>query len=142
MKKNKTCGFRKGSQSRSRVPLSQVQSPDTSLALAPSQTCAPETEKRKCTLTKKAPCERGKCSVQTQETGNTENYIQLDHLNERNIRKNSYISMKVFRLQKNSKEHVVCELSPTVDVMTDGAIIQHPEMLCFCQCVSVTHTVC
>lgn len=87
MKKNKTCGFRKGSQSRSRVPLSQVQSPDTSLALAPSQTCAPETEKRKCTVSKKAPCGRGKCSVQTQERGYTENDIQWVHLNESNMGK-------------------------------------------------------
>lgn len=76
MKKNKTCGFRKGSQSRSRVPLPQVHSPDTSLALVPSQTCAPETERKKCTLSKKAPCGRGKCTVQTQETHLTEKDIR------------------------------------------------------------------
>uniref|UniRef100_A0A3Q3XKS2 R-spondin Fu-CRD domain-containing protein n=1 Tax=Mola mola TaxID=94237 RepID=A0A3Q3XKS2_MOLML len=55
MKKNKTCGFRKGSQSRLRMPLLQVHSPDTSPGFIPSQTCAPQTEKRKCTLTK-TPC--------------------------------------------------------------------------------------
>uniref|UniRef100_A0A3Q3X0M5 R-spondin Fu-CRD domain-containing protein n=1 Tax=Mola mola TaxID=94237 RepID=A0A3Q3X0M5_MOLML len=58
MKKNKTCGFRKGSQSRLRMPLLQVHSPDTSPGFIPSQTCAPQTEKRKCTLTK-TPCVKG-----------------------------------------------------------------------------------
>lgn len=59
MKKNKTCGFKKGSQSRVRVPLLQVHSPDTSPAFVPSQTCTPQTEKRKCVVTK-TPCVRGK----------------------------------------------------------------------------------
>lgn len=59
MKKNKTCGFRKGSQSRFRGPLLQVHSPDTSPAFVPSQTCAPQTERRKCVVTK-TPCVRGK----------------------------------------------------------------------------------
>lgn len=49
--------------------------------------------------------------------------------------KNSYIAMTVLRLQKNHEEHVVHKMSPTVNVMSDGAIIQHPEMLYFCQCV-------
>uniref|UniRef100_A0A3B4G5N5 R-spondin 1 n=1 Tax=Pundamilia nyererei TaxID=303518 RepID=A0A3B4G5N5_9CICH len=57
MKKNKTCGFRKGTQSRVRVPLPQVHSPDTSPAFVPSQTCAAETERRKCVVTK-TPCVR------------------------------------------------------------------------------------
>uniref|UniRef100_A0A8C2XHX8 R-spondin 1 n=1 Tax=Cyclopterus lumpus TaxID=8103 RepID=A0A8C2XHX8_CYCLU len=52
MKKNKTCGFKKGSHSRARVPLLQVHSPVTSPAFAPSQPCAPQTERRKCTVTK------------------------------------------------------------------------------------------
>lgn len=60
MKKNKTCGFRKGSQSRFRGPLLQVHSPDTTApASVPSQTCSPQTERRKCTVTK-IPCARGK----------------------------------------------------------------------------------
>lgn len=60
MKKNKTCGFRKGSQSRFRGPLLQAHSPDTtSPASVPSQTCSPQTERRKCTVTK-IPCARGK----------------------------------------------------------------------------------
>lgn len=86
-------------------------------------------------MTKKEPCGRGKCSVQTQETGYTDNGIQF-HLYERNTDENSYLSMRVFRLQKNSQELVVHEMSPIVNVMTDGVILQHPEMLCFCQCVS------
>lgn len=60
MKKNKTCGFRKGSQSRYRGPLLLVHSPyTTSPASVPSQTCSPQTERRKCTVIK-TPCTRGK----------------------------------------------------------------------------------
>uniref|UniRef100_A0A672HC47 R-spondin 1 n=1 Tax=Salarias fasciatus TaxID=181472 RepID=A0A672HC47_SALFA len=59
MKKNKTCGFKKGSQSRVRVPLPQAHSVDASPALVSSQTCSPETERRKCVVTK-TPCIRGK----------------------------------------------------------------------------------
>ncbi|XP_034029987.1 R-spondin-1 [Thalassophryne amazonica] len=55
MKKNKTCGFKKGSQSRVRAPLQQVHSPYTSPAFTTSQTCGPQTEKRKCVVTK-VPC--------------------------------------------------------------------------------------
>ncbi|KAJ4930756.1 hypothetical protein JOQ06_025064 [Pogonophryne albipinna] len=57
MKKNKTCGFKKGSQSRVRLPLLQTHSPDTSPPSVPSQTCAPQTEKMKCIVTK-TPCVR------------------------------------------------------------------------------------
>lgn len=52
MKKNRTCGFKKGSQSRARLPLPQAHSTDT----PPSQ-CTPQTEKRKCVVTK-TPCVR------------------------------------------------------------------------------------
>uniref|UniRef100_A0A8C9Z5Q8 R-spondin 1 n=1 Tax=Sander lucioperca TaxID=283035 RepID=A0A8C9Z5Q8_SANLU len=55
MKKNKTCGFKKGSQSRLREPLLPVHSPDTSPAFVPSQTCTPQTERRKCNVAK-TPC--------------------------------------------------------------------------------------
>ncbi|KAF3692193.1 R-spondin-1 Roof plate-specific spondin-1 Precursor [Channa argus] len=58
MKKNKTCGFKKGSQSRFRVPLLQVHSPDTSpVSFVPSQNCTSLTERRKCVVTK-TPCVR------------------------------------------------------------------------------------
>uniref|UniRef100_A0A3Q1JE11 R-spondin Fu-CRD domain-containing protein n=2 Tax=Anabas testudineus TaxID=64144 RepID=A0A3Q1JE11_ANATE len=57
MKKNKTCGFKKGSQSRVRVPLLQVHSPDTSPAFIPAQTCTTQTERKKCMVTK-TPCVR------------------------------------------------------------------------------------
>ncbi|XP_041845129.1 R-spondin-1 [Melanotaenia boesemani] len=59
MKKNKTCGFKKGSQSRVRAPLMQIHSLDTSPASLPSQTCAPETQRKKCVVTK-MPCVREK----------------------------------------------------------------------------------
>lgn len=65
-KKNKTCGFKKGSQSRVRVPLPHVHSLDTSPAFVPSQTCAPQTEKKKCVVVK-TPCARGK---QNHDRGN------------------------------------------------------------------------
>ncbi|XP_017279174.1 R-spondin-1 [Kryptolebias marmoratus] len=57
MKKNKTCGFKRGSQSRVRLPLPQIHSADNTPSLVPSQTCVPETERRKCVVTKK-PCVR------------------------------------------------------------------------------------
>uniref|UniRef100_A0A3Q2QW87 R-spondin 1 n=1 Tax=Fundulus heteroclitus TaxID=8078 RepID=A0A3Q2QW87_FUNHE len=63
MKKNKTCGFKKGSQTRVRLPLPQIPSVDTSPAYVPPQTCAPETERRKCVVTK-TPCARGKTHIQ------------------------------------------------------------------------------
>lgn len=59
MKKNKTCGFKKGSQTRVRLPLPQIHSVDTSPAYVPSQTCVPKTERRKCFVTK-TPCPRDK----------------------------------------------------------------------------------
>nr|XP_020445719.1 R-spondin-1 isoform X2 [Monopterus albus] len=57
MKKNKTCGFKKGSQSRVRVPLPQAHSPDSSPTFVPSQTCTSQTERRKCVVAK-MPCAR------------------------------------------------------------------------------------
>ncbi|XP_023677008.1 R-spondin-1 [Paramormyrops kingsleyae] len=55
MKKNKTCGFKKGTQTRVR---------DTAASpAAPPVTCTPETERRKCMTQKKIPCtkeDRGK----------------------------------------------------------------------------------
>uniref|UniRef100_A0A8D2ZPN0 R-spondin 1 n=1 Tax=Scophthalmus maximus TaxID=52904 RepID=A0A8D2ZPN0_SCOMX len=56
-KKNKTCGFKKGSQSRARSPLVQVPALDTAPSFVPSQTCTPLTERRKCIVTK-TPCAR------------------------------------------------------------------------------------
>uniref|UniRef100_A0A4W6C639 R-spondin 1 n=1 Tax=Lates calcarifer TaxID=8187 RepID=A0A4W6C639_LATCA len=98
MKKNKTCGFKKGSQSRVRAPLPQVHSPDTSPASVPSQTCAPQTERRKCVVTK-TPCARGK-----------------------------------------SKFHVLHEMPPPVNMMTDGTITQDLKA-CIPASVSVTRSV-
>ncbi|XP_029927416.1 R-spondin-1 [Myripristis murdjan] len=59
MRKNKTCGFRKGLQSRVRMPLQQVPGPDNPPALVTSQPCAPQTEKKRCTVVK-TPCTRGR----------------------------------------------------------------------------------
>ncbi|KAM3614052.1 uncharacterized protein V6R79_009120 [Siganus canaliculatus] len=56
MKKNKTCGFKKGFQSRVRMPVPQIHSPDISPPL-PSQTCTAQTEKKKC-IVPKTPCTR------------------------------------------------------------------------------------
>ncbi|XP_028327490.1 R-spondin-1 [Gouania willdenowi] len=53
MKKNKTCGFKKGFQSRVRFPLLQVNS---STAL-PAPNCTTQTERRKCVVIK-TPCFR------------------------------------------------------------------------------------
>nr|XP_054596975.1 R-spondin-1 isoform X2 [Nothobranchius furzeri] len=57
MKKNKTCGFKRGSQSRVRSPLPQIHSPDPSPSLVTSQTCVPEAERRQCNVTR-TPCVR------------------------------------------------------------------------------------
>ncbi|XP_053737170.1 R-spondin-1 [Synchiropus splendidus] len=57
MKKNKTCGFKKGSQSRVRVPLPQVSGLDSLLAFASTHNCTASTERRKCVVTK-TPCSR------------------------------------------------------------------------------------
>lgn len=55
MKKNKTCGFKKGNQTRSREPL-QLPSPATSTGAAPPSGCVPETQTQRCTVQKKIPC--------------------------------------------------------------------------------------
>lgn len=55
MKKNKTCGFKKGNQTRSREPL-QLPSPNTSTGAAPPSGCVPETQTQRCTVQKKIPC--------------------------------------------------------------------------------------
>ncbi|XP_077383527.1 R-spondin-1 isoform X2 [Festucalex cinctus] len=52
-KRNKTCGFKKGTQSRVRLPLRGVR------LAGPSQTCATQTDRRKCSVTK-TPCSREK----------------------------------------------------------------------------------
>ncbi|XP_058258696.1 R-spondin-1 isoform X1 [Hemibagrus wyckioides] len=58
MKKNKTCGFKKGSQSRRREPT-QPPSPATISGSASLSTCAPETETQKCSVSKRIPCGKG-----------------------------------------------------------------------------------
>ncbi|XP_061531684.1 R-spondin-1 isoform X3 [Phycodurus eques] len=56
MKRNKTCGFKKGSQSRVRLPLQHPRKRDPpSGALQHSQPCTPQTERRKCVMAK-TPC--------------------------------------------------------------------------------------
>lgn len=55
MKKNKTCGFKKGNQTRTREPL-QLPSPATSTGAAPPSVCIPETQTQRCTVQKKIPC--------------------------------------------------------------------------------------
>lgn len=72
MKKNKTCGFKKGSQSRVRVPILQIHSPDISPAFVPSQTCTPQTERRKCNVPR-TPCVRGKYKEWSSEERMSEN---------------------------------------------------------------------
>ncbi|XP_057689578.1 R-spondin-1 [Corythoichthys intestinalis] len=64
VKRNKTCGFKKGSQSRVRLPLRHPRSRGTPLATGPSQ-CAPQTERRKCVVDK-TPCLREKKSKRGQ----------------------------------------------------------------------------
>ena len=64
MKKNKTCGFKKGSEARLREPLQTgprtdgAPSPGTPLAPPATQPCGPQTERRKCVVVK-TPCTRG-----------------------------------------------------------------------------------
>ncbi|NP_001239173.1 R-spondin-1 precursor [Oryzias latipes] len=53
MKKNKTCGFKKGSQFRVRVPLQQTYAADSSSTL--EETCTSQSERRKCVVPK-TPC--------------------------------------------------------------------------------------
>jgi len=55
MKKNKTCGFKKGSQARLRQPLLGPRNPQ---AMQASQPCGPQAERRKCVVVK-TPCTRG-----------------------------------------------------------------------------------
>ncbi|KAG9334226.1 hypothetical protein JZ751_008474, partial [Albula glossodonta] len=57
MKRNKTCGFKKGNQIRTREPI-QTSSPDTVPAPVAPATCTPETETRRCTVPR-APCGGG-----------------------------------------------------------------------------------
>ncbi|XP_036395295.1 R-spondin-1 [Megalops cyprinoides] len=74
MKKNKTCGFRKGTQVRVREPA-QPPSPETATSPAAPATCAPETESRKCNVPK-TPCgkEKGKNkNERREESRNKEN---------------------------------------------------------------------
>ncbi|CAL8249060.1 unnamed protein product [Lota lota] len=65
MKKNKTCGFKKGSEARLRQPLQTGPRADgplgpmTPQALPASQPCGPQTERRKCVVVK-TPCTRGR----------------------------------------------------------------------------------
>ncbi|XP_054637735.1 R-spondin-1 [Dunckerocampus dactyliophorus] len=61
-KKNKTCGFKKGTQSRVRHPVTRSSG-------TPSQRCAAQTERRKCTVAK-TPCVRDKKN-QGRARGNT-----------------------------------------------------------------------
>ncbi|KAL2084744.1 hypothetical protein ACEWY4_020262 [Coilia grayii] len=59
MKKNKTCGFKKGSQTRVREPL-QPPSPDTASRPPPSSaTCSSEVETQRCTVPKRIQCGKG-----------------------------------------------------------------------------------
>ncbi|KAJ8340830.1 hypothetical protein SKAU_G00331210 [Synaphobranchus kaupii] len=58
MKKNKTCGFRKGTQIRSREPT-HTSGPDAVPSLVAPATCSPETESRRCTVQKKVNCVKG-----------------------------------------------------------------------------------
>ncbi|XP_037130695.1 R-spondin-1 [Syngnathus acus] len=57
VKRNKTCGFRKGTQSRVRLPLRPPRTRGTPSAAGPSQTCPPQTDRRKCVVPK-TPCPR------------------------------------------------------------------------------------
>lgn len=116
MKKNKTCGFKKGSQSRVRVPLPQIHSPDTSPAFVPSQTCVPQTERRKCIVTK-TPCVRGNAhKVQKTHTYGTLIVVMIRW----------YYSDYRWT---NNKVHVLHEMPLPVNMMTDRTITQHPKVL-------------
>ncbi|KAJ8289532.1 hypothetical protein GJAV_G00002380 [Gymnothorax javanicus] len=87
MKKNKTCGFRKGAQLRSREPL-QTPGPDTVPSLIAPTACAPETESRRCTV-RKVPCAGGKekgknKSERREENKNRENRENRENGKNRN----------------------------------------------------------
>nr|BAV92753.1 R-spondin 1 [Halichoeres trimaculatus] len=123
MKKNKTCGFKKGSQTRVRVPILQVHSPDTSPAFVPSQTCTPQTERRKCNVPR-TPCVRGKYKERSTEEEMSEN---------------QEIKCSDYRPTSN-KVHVLHEIPPPVSMMTDGSITQHPKS-CLPASASLTHSV-
>ncbi|XP_028836167.1 R-spondin-1 isoform X2 [Denticeps clupeoides] len=58
MKKNKTCGFKKGSQTRLREPVQALSSFSTSGPPAQS-TCSPESETQRCAVPRRVPCVRG-----------------------------------------------------------------------------------
>ncbi|KAI4896599.1 hypothetical protein NFI96_032164 [Prochilodus magdalenae] len=70
MKKNKTCGFKKGNQNRRREPT-QPPSPATVTGPASASTCAPESETRKCTVQKKIPCAKGDKGTTSKNRGPT-----------------------------------------------------------------------
>ncbi|XP_030639060.1 R-spondin-1 [Chanos chanos] len=72
MKKNKTCGFKKGNQTRMREPV-QPTSTDTSTGPAPPAACAPETETQRCTVKKRIPCERDKGKKKTDKKDDPKN---------------------------------------------------------------------
>ncbi|XP_051575625.1 R-spondin-1-like [Myxocyprinus asiaticus] len=55
MKKNKTCGFKKGNQTRTREPV-QLPSPAISTGTAPPSGCVPEKQTQRCTVQKKISC--------------------------------------------------------------------------------------
>lgn len=67
MKKNKTCGFKKGSQSRKREPM-QPPSPATVYGSAYISTCTLQTETRRCSTPKRIPCGKGKLQIQRWST--------------------------------------------------------------------------
>ncbi|XP_061802261.2 R-spondin-1 [Nerophis lumbriciformis] len=58
-KKNKTCGFKKGTQSRVRLPVQHPRKSVTPSTGGLSQRCAAQTERRRCTVAK-IPCVRDK----------------------------------------------------------------------------------
>ncbi|XP_077432075.1 R-spondin-1 isoform X2 [Vanacampus margaritifer] len=62
VKRNKTCGFKKGTQSRVRLPLREVRS------VGPSQTCAPQTERKKCSVPKKTCRRRPRGALEEEAT--------------------------------------------------------------------------
>ncbi|CAL8353618.1 unnamed protein product [Arctogadus glacialis] len=61
MKKNKTCGFKKGSEARVRLPLRPGPPGDGAPPLGPGAPppCEPQTERRKCVVVK-TPCTRAR----------------------------------------------------------------------------------
>nr|XP_055066845.1 R-spondin-1-like [Misgurnus anguillicaudatus] len=72
MKKNKTCGFKKGNQTRTREPL-QLPSPATSSGIVPPLGCIPEIQTQRCTMQKKIPCKGEKKNSQNHGDKNGKN---------------------------------------------------------------------